>query len=88
MCTHACLTLQGLMPLFFSIKTGQATTDAISMGAMGDSYYEYLLKVRFRIRVLWIPQRPLLFIAFTQQKLLAALPLQTPHIQKHVHEYV
>ena len=43
------------MPLTFSTKTGQATTNAISMGAMGDSYYEYLLKVRFETRVLGIP---------------------------------
>ena len=25
--------------------TGRSTTDAVSLGAMGDSYYEYLLKV-------------------------------------------
>ena len=33
------------MPLSFDIRTGNATTAAISFGAMGDSYYEYLLKV-------------------------------------------
>ena len=33
------------MPLAFDIRTGNATTTAISLGAMGDSYYEYLLKV-------------------------------------------
>lgn len=78
MCTHACLTLQGLMPLSYSTKTGQATTDAISMGATGDSYYEYLLKVRFKIRVLGIPQRPLLFIAFTQKKACRCLATADP----------
>ena len=33
------------MPLSFDIRTGNATTPAISLGALGDSYYEYLLKV-------------------------------------------
>ena len=33
------------MPLSFDIRTGNPTSGAISLGAMGDSYYEYLLKV-------------------------------------------
>lgn len=33
------------MPLSFDIRTGNPVTGAISLGAMGDSYYEYLLKV-------------------------------------------
>ncbi|KAK9842510.1 hypothetical protein WJX81_003419 [Elliptochloris bilobata] len=36
---------QALLPLFISPVTGRGTTDAVSLGAMGDSYYEYLLKV-------------------------------------------
>ena len=34
------------MPLSFDIRTGNPISGAISLGAMGDSYYEYLLKVR------------------------------------------
>ena len=40
------LALQALLPLFISPLTGRGTTDAVSLGAMGDSYYEYLLKAR------------------------------------------
>ena len=36
---------QGLLPLYIHPQTGDATTQMVSMGAMGDSYYEYLLKV-------------------------------------------
>lgn len=39
------MALQALLPLFISPLTGRGTTDAVSLGAMGDSYYEYLLKV-------------------------------------------
>ena len=35
----------GLVPLYISPQTGQPTSNKISMGAMGDSFYEYLLKV-------------------------------------------
>ena len=38
-------SLQGLLPLYIHPQTGDATTQMVSMGAMGDSYYEYLLKV-------------------------------------------
>lgn len=34
------------MPLSFDVRSGNPTSGAISLGAMGDSYYEYLLKVR------------------------------------------
>ena len=37
--------LQGLLPVLISQQTGLPATQAVSMGAMGDSYYEYLLKV-------------------------------------------
>ncbi len=37
---------QGLLPLYIHPGTGEATTQTVSMGAMGDSYYEYLLKAR------------------------------------------
>ena len=37
--------LQGLMPLYFNPKIGRFTTTKLSLGALGDSYYEYLLKM-------------------------------------------
>lgn len=41
-----CLRLpQGLMPLYLNPANGDFSTQAVSFGAMGDSYYEYLLKV-------------------------------------------
>lgn len=40
--------VQGLLPLYIHPTTGEATTQMVSMGAMGDSYYEYLLKVGHR----------------------------------------
>lgn len=33
------------MPLFLSPVTGNFTSRRISFGALGDSYYEYLLKM-------------------------------------------
>ena len=36
---------QGLVPLFFSPESGRWTSRRVSLGALGDSYYEYLLKV-------------------------------------------
>ena len=33
------------MPLYLSPKTGRFTTTRLSLGALGDSYYEYLLKM-------------------------------------------
>ena len=44
-CHSLCAILQGLLPLYIHPQTGDATTQMVSMGAMGDSYYEYLLKV-------------------------------------------
>ncbi|CAM9266648.1 unnamed protein product, partial [Chrysoparadoxa australica] len=38
-------TKNGLYPLYMSPVTGQFTTRKISFGALGDSFYEYLLKV-------------------------------------------
>ncbi|GAQ84298.1 alpha-mannosidase [Klebsormidium nitens] len=35
----------GLVPLYHDPNTGHATMDKVSFGAMGDSFYEYLLKV-------------------------------------------
>ncbi|PSC73991.1 Mannosyl-oligosaccharide 1,2-alpha-mannosidase MNS1 [Micractinium conductrix] len=35
----------GLMPLFISPQTGNFTSRRVSLGALGDSYYEYLLKM-------------------------------------------
>ena len=37
--------MQGLMPLYLNPKTGRFTTTKASLGALGDSYYEYLLKM-------------------------------------------
>ena len=34
----------GLVPIFISPRTGDATTNEIRLGSRGDSYYEYLLK--------------------------------------------
>ena len=39
------VSVQGLLPLYIHPQTGDATTQMVSLGAMGDSYYEYLLKV-------------------------------------------
>eukprot|EP00850_Spirogloea_muscicola_P000924 SM000003S11169 [mRNA] locus=s3:1291827:1298198:- [translate_table: standard] len=35
----------GLMPLFIDTESGRAASMQVSFGAMGDSFYEYLLKV-------------------------------------------
>ncbi|KAL2651086.1 hypothetical protein R1flu_019214 [Riccia fluitans] len=35
----------GLLPIYISPHTGKPTTQKITFGAMGDSFYEYLLKV-------------------------------------------
>ena len=37
--------MQGLLPYFISPKDGRFMNNHITFGAMGDSYYEYLLKV-------------------------------------------
>jgi mannosyl-oligosaccharide alpha-1,2-mannosidase len=39
------LLLQGLLPYYISPNDGQLLNNHITFGAMGDSYYEYLLKV-------------------------------------------
>ena len=33
------------MPLYLDPKTARFTTNKLSLGALGDSYYEYLLKL-------------------------------------------
>lgn len=33
------------MPLYLNPKSGRFTTTRVSLGALGDSYYEYLLKM-------------------------------------------
>ena len=40
------LLLQGLLPYFIHPSNGRLMNDHITFGAMGDSYYEYLLKAR------------------------------------------
>ena len=35
----------GLYPLYLNRKTGQFSSDEISFGALGDSFYEYMLKL-------------------------------------------
>ena len=37
--------VDGLYPIFVSADSGQPTTSQITFGALGDSFYEYLLKV-------------------------------------------
>ena len=37
--------MQGLMPLYINPTTGKFSTQRLSVGALGDSYFEYLLKV-------------------------------------------
>ncbi|KAK9909409.1 hypothetical protein WJX75_001817 [Coccomyxa subellipsoidea] len=36
---------QGLLPVYINLETGAATSAQFAMGALSDSYYEYLLKV-------------------------------------------
>lgn len=38
--------MQGLLPTSISYDSGMAMSSVFTLGAMGDSYYEYLLKVR------------------------------------------
>ena len=38
--------LAGLYPIYISPNTGQFTNNRVAWGAMGDSFYEYLLKVQ------------------------------------------
>ena len=40
-----CFCPQGLLPVYFNPTSARFTTNKVSLGAMGDSYYEYLLKV-------------------------------------------
>ncbi len=35
---------EGLVPIFINTNTGQFRKSTITVGARGDSYYEYLLK--------------------------------------------
>jgi mannosyl-oligosaccharide alpha-1,2-mannosidase len=35
----------GLFPIYFSAESGTATTSHVTFGALGDSFYEYLVKV-------------------------------------------
>jgi endoplasmic reticulum Man9GlcNAc2 1,2-alpha-mannosidase len=41
---HKLDRLNGLAPIYISTETGQFTSNTITLGARGDSYYEYLLK--------------------------------------------
>ena len=50
--------LQGLLPLYIHPATGEATTQMVSMGAMGDSYYEYLLKARSNLQHCTLSPQP------------------------------
>lgn len=42
---------QGLLPYYISPRDGGLLNNAITFGAMGDSYYEYLLKVRRHLQL-------------------------------------
>ena len=35
----------GLVPTYLNVNTGSPTNNQITFGALGDSYYEYLIKV-------------------------------------------
>ncbi|KAJ9051018.1 mannosyl-oligosaccharide alpha-1,2-mannosidase [Entomophthora muscae] len=37
-------SLDGLVPIYISVGTGEFSSDEIRLGSRGDSYYEYLLK--------------------------------------------
>lgn len=39
------LVVQGLVPLYINLETGTASSGQVGVGALADSYYEYLLKV-------------------------------------------
>ena len=42
-------SIPGLYPIYISPNTGQFTNNRVAWGAMGDSFYEYLLKVQLPI---------------------------------------
>ncbi len=42
---HVCAVAQGLLPTSISYLTGDPGGTQLTMGALADSYYEYLLKV-------------------------------------------
>ena len=37
-------SIDGLWPIYVSPDTGAITTSTVTLGALGDSFYEYLLK--------------------------------------------
>ena len=37
--------LQGLLPVYINLETGMGNSNQVAIGALSDSYYEYLLKV-------------------------------------------
>lgn len=45
---------QGLLPYYISPNDGRLLNNHITFGAMGDSYYEYLLKVRLTDAAVYI----------------------------------
>ena len=47
----ALLRWQGVLPSFIQLSSGEWSSGTLTIGAMGDSYYEYLLK-------LWLLKQP------------------------------
>lgn len=47
----ALLWWQGVLPSFIQLASGEWSSGTLTIGAMGDSYYEYLLK-------LWLLKQP------------------------------
>jgi mannosyl-oligosaccharide alpha-1,2-mannosidase len=67
----------GLLPIYISPDSGQPTISKVTFGAMGDSFYEYLLKVwiqgnktevvkHYRYTILVAPENFLLSVVKSQ----------------------
>lgn len=39
------MLVQGLLPVYINLETGAGNPSQVAVGALSDSYYEYLLKV-------------------------------------------
>ena len=52
MLERVCTLAQGLLPTSISYITGDPGGTQLTMGALADSYYEYLLKVRTCLQLL------------------------------------
>jgi len=48
---HAKMPPDGLFPIKVDINSGRFTENTVTFGALGDSFYEYLLKVWLQVGV-------------------------------------